>query len=161
MPIVRILLILVMIATAYYLRRRSVPPEASPVAVSDIQPGPIRHSSLSADLVARIQKFETLVAEVYPQTHEKWLEGFQRDIHPEAEIAIWEAIATAYQKFTEKRSLSLAAKNEAFGLLLVRSSQDTSTTLAGLKLKMLTQAEAEELLGLYSAAPQPIQYEMR
>jgi hypothetical protein len=128
---------------------------------ANLQPGPIRHAKLTDDLEARVKKFEPVVAEVYHQTHEQWVEGFLRDVHPESEIAIWEAIAFAYQQFTETRSLTLDAKKEAFGLLLVRSSGDEEQTLAGAKLHHLSLADAHEVLRHYSAAPQPILYEKR
>jgi hypothetical protein len=128
---------------------------------ADLQPGPIRHASLPDSLVARVQKIEPVFAEVYPQTHDQWLEGFQRDADPEPEVAIWEAMATAYQGFTQKRPLSLNAKREAFGLLLSRSAASEQQTLAGAKFQYLSRSDVEELLHLYSAAPQPVQFEKR
>jgi hypothetical protein len=89
------------------------------------------------------------------------LDGFQRDVHPEPEVAIWEAMASAYQMFTGKRSLTLDAKREAFGLLLMRSAGDEPHTLASAKLQHLSRADAEELLRLYSAEPRPVLYEKR
>lgn len=82
-----------------------------------------------------------------------------RDVNPEAEVVIWENIAAAYQGFIEKRSLSLDAKKEAFGLLLVRSAGDEQHTLSGATLRLLNRADAEELLHLYIAAPKPILFE--
>jgi len=89
------------------------------------------------------------------------LDGFQRDVDPEPEIAIWEAMATAYQTFTEKRSLSLDAKKEAFGFLLMLSAGDEQHTLSSVTLKHLSRVDAQELLRLYLAAPQPVLYEKR
>jgi hypothetical protein len=70
-------------------------------------------------------------------------------------------MASAYQRFTEKRSLSLDAKKEAFGLLLVRSAEDEQHTLSRTTLKYLSRADAKELLRFYSAAPKPVLYENR
>jgi hypothetical protein len=127
------------------------------VRASDVQPGPIRHLQLPADLEARIRGFEPIFAEVYPKSHEEWLDGFMRDLNPEAEIAIWEAIAAAYQVFTEKHTLTVDSRKEAFGLLLMRSAADEQATLSGAKLRHLSPAEAEELVKLYSAQPKPVQ----
>ena len=118
-------------------------PPSNESAPPKLKPGPIRHEKLPDALVERIRKFEPVFAEVYPDTHEQWLDGFQRDAHPESEVAIWEAMAFAYQTFTEKRSLNMDAKKEAFGLLIVRSAASEQQTLARNKLKHLSRAEAE------------------
>jgi hypothetical protein len=80
---------------------------------------------------------------------------------PSKRSRIGEAIAIAYQSFTEKRTLTLDAKTEAFGLLLVRSSGDEQHTLSGATLRHLNRADAEELLRLYSLSPQPISYQRK
>lgn len=160
-PLHTALVILVIVAAVFLLLRRSEVPHTQSVRPSDLQPGPIRHAQLSEAMEARIRKFEPVFVEVYPRTHQEWLDGFQRDIDPEAEVAIWEAMATAYQTFTAKRSLSLDVKREAFGLLLVRSAGDELHTLATAKLQHCSRADAEELLHLYAAAPQPVLYEKR
>ena len=139
------------------LWRQFTPPGPQAVRLADLQPGPIRHVKLDADLEARIRNFEPIFAEVYPKSHEEWLDGVMRDLNPEPEIAIWEAMAAAYQTFTEKHTLTVDARKEAFGLLLMRSAADEQTTLSGAKLRHLSPAEAEEIVKLYSAQPQPVQ----
>ena len=155
------LLIAVLVGVTWTLLRRSGPSRPESIRPSDIHLGPILHQKLPEALEARIRKFEPVFAEVYPRTHDEWLEGFQRDADPEPEIAIWESMASAYQNFTAKRSLSPEARKEAFGLLLVRSAADEQQTLAGAKLRHLNPTDAEELLRSYSGAPQPVLYEKR
>jgi hypothetical protein len=70
-------------------------------------------------------------------------------------------MAAAYQSFTQKHPLSLDAKREAFGMLLVRSAASEQQTLAGAKFQHLSRSDVEELLHLYSATPQPVQFEKR
>ena len=154
-----ILLIVVLAAIGFLFLRK--PAASQQVPPANLQPGAIRHESLSDALVARVRKFEPVFAEVYPQTHEQWLDGFKRDADPEPEVAIWESMAAAYQGFTQKTQLSHDAKKEVFGLLLVRSAASEQQTLAGAKLQHLRRADVEELLRLYSAAPQPVQFEKR
>ena len=146
------------VSFAFFLMRNSRFARTRSVRLSDIQLGPIRHQKLPDGLEARVLKFEPIFAEVYPRTHQGWLDGFMRDTNPEPEVAIWEAMALAYQSFTENRSLSLDAKKEAFGLLLMRSAGDEQQTLSGTVLKHLSRADAEVLLRSYSAAPQPVLY---
>ena len=122
---------------------------------SSIQLGPIRHKRLDDALVARVRALEPVLADIYPMTHEKWLEGFQRDLNPESEIAIWESIASAWQRLPSLGSLTPDERKEAFGVLLVRSgSDDVQSTLAG--LKHLSRSRAEKLLGFYTAPPKPV-----
>ena len=123
---------------------------------SGLQLGPIRHETLPQPLVERIRRLEPVFAEVYPRSHEEWLDGFKRDAEPEVEVAMWEVMASAYSRFTEGRRWSLDAKEEAFGLLVLRSAVDEETTLRGAKLRHLTRAEAGELVSMYSLPPQPV-----
>jgi hypothetical protein len=155
------LLIVVLVGVAWTVLRRSGLSRTESIRPSNIHLGPIRHQKLPQALEARIRKFEPVFAEVYPRTHDEWLDGFQRDADPEPEVAIWESMASAYQNFTARRLLSPEARKEAFGLLLVRSAADEQQTLAGAKLQHLSRVEAEELLRSYPGTPQPVLYEQR
>jgi hypothetical protein len=121
------------------------------IPVADLVPGPILHKRLSPDLEERIRKLEPVLAEVYPISHQEWLEGFQRDLNPESEVKVFEAIASAYQGFLAKQALILPAKKEAYALL-VTSGGTMEETLARAKLRHLSRKEADELLRLYAAA---------
>ena len=122
---------------------------------TDIKPSPIRHAAISDELDARIRKFAAVFAEVYPVTHQEWLDGFQRDTVPENEVAIWEHMASAYTGFLETNEVDAAARKEAFGLLLVRSST-TDMESRYSELKVLTVDQAKSLIALYDAAPKPV-----
>lgn len=124
----------------------------------NIQPGPIRHTALSNDLDARIRKISVVFAEVYPITHEEWLDGFQRDTLPENEVAIWEHMASAYTKFLESNKVYVSERKEAFGLLLVRSGT-TDMEPSFSELKVLTSEQARNVIAHYEAAPKPITYQ--
>ncbi len=145
------------VAGIFMMRQQPEAPDIKPAAPQNIQPGPIRHASLSPEMDARIRRFEPVFAEVYPRSHDQWLDGFKHDANPEREVAIWEAMAVAYQTFTQKHTLTPDARKEAFGLLVARSAADEQTTLSGAKLSHLSHAEAEELVRLYSAAPKPVE----
>ena len=147
-------------ALAIYFVRGGHTSGTTMVDPSSIQPGPIRHERLDDALVARVRAFEPVLADIYPMSHEKWLEGFQRDLNPESEIAIWESIAAAWQKLPSLGTLTLDERKEAFGILLVRSgSDDVNSTLAG--LKHLSRSRAETLLSFYTAPPKPVTIESR
>ena len=120
-----------------------------------IEQGPIRHGEISADLDARIRKFALVFSEVYPITHEEWLDGFRRDTNPENEIIIWEDMATAYSKFLEANELEEAARSEAFNLLVVRSGTENMDSSYS-NLKSLTIEQAQALVASYSIIPKPV-----
>jgi hypothetical protein len=143
------------VAVAVYLLFDRQTSGTSIVDPSSIQPGPIQHERLDDALIARIRAFEPVLADIYPMSHEKWLEGFQRDLNPESEIAIWESIAAAWQRLPSLGTLTPDERKEAFGVLLVRSGSDNvESTLAG--LKHLSRSRAETLLGFYTAPPKPV-----
>lgn len=142
-------------AVAVYLSFGRQTSGTTMVDPSSIQPGPIRHERLDDALIARVRAFEPVLADIYSMSHEKWLEGFQRDLNPESEIAIWESIAAAWQRLPSLGTLTPDERKEAFGILLVRSgSDDVDSTLAG--LKHLSRSRAETLLGFYTAPPKPV-----
>jgi hypothetical protein len=114
------------------------------IKTTDIQPGPKIHKQLSTDLEERIRKFEPVFAQAFAKSHAEWLDGFQRDLDPESEVRIWEAMACAYQSSLAKHALSLPAKKEAVGLMAAGNS-DAST-------RYLTKSQAKELMLLYSEA---------
>ena len=156
----QITLIVCAIAAAAFFTLRRTTPAPNKVNPASLQPGPIRHARLSDELIARVRAFEPVFADVYPDTHEQWIDGFQRDLHPENEIAIWEHLATAFTQFTTGRDLPLETRKEAFGILLVRSG-GTDEAMLYSKLNHLTLDEAKKLVSLYYAPPKPIQYEQR
>lgn len=126
----------------------------------NIEMGPIRHKTLPDDLDARIRKFSAVFAEVYPCSHEEWVDGFQRDKNPENEVVIWEHMASAYSRFLESNEVGAAARNEAFGLLLVRSgTEDVESSLT--KLKALTREQAKSLLSHYQHVAKPVVVKQR
>ena len=128
-------------------------------SLADLRLGPVRHEQLAPELIDRIKAFQLVFRDITPRTLEQWVEGFQRDINPVSEIAIWEAIANALTGFTETRELNLEARSEAFNLLLVRSSTNAQDTLECTQLQFLSLEDAHILLQLYTATPKPITYE--
>ena len=71
------------------------------LSTSELELGPIPHVDLSFALDERVRRFEPIFAEVYPRTHDEWLEGFKRDLNPEAEIVVWEGMASSFASFVQ------------------------------------------------------------
>jgi hypothetical protein len=115
---------------------------------SKIQPGPIQHEFLPDDMVKRVKAVQAVFAEVDQTPPEKWIEDFKRDMNPERELAIWEAMAGAFTAYNHSQNLPLSKRKELFGILLTRSSGSTEDALRHLKLKTFTEAEAREAMDL-------------
>jgi hypothetical protein len=112
---------------------------------SSIEPGPVRHAELPADLVTRIIRFKNILHEVEPGSLEDALKDFSRDVHPEREVAVWENIANAYARYISiKPGLPHATKQEAFHLLL-----GFSMGAEGGHNRVLPKADIKELERLY------------
>lgn len=134
--------------------RKSPPKTLTAGELSSLKPGPIR-GALSAEQVERLKRIQQVFAEVDPTPLPKLVEDFSRDEDPDQEIAIWEAMATAYSGFLDAKKTTVAGRQEAFSLLLLRSGSSTATVLER-PLKVLTAEEAADLLSRYTDAPVPI-----
>ena len=111
-----------------------------------LRKGPIRHESLSEDFLARVRKFHSMLAEVDGMTIEERVDCFRRDLHPENEIVVWEAIARAFERFCRARDLSADAKRDVYSLLLMRSMTTEAETLKRVDFKALSLDDADKLL---------------
>jgi hypothetical protein len=123
---------------------------------SKLQPGPIQHASLTEDQMSRVRRLQKTFIEADPSPLEKWVEDFRRDANPENELKIWEDMATAYETFTAGKKLTLEAKKDAFQIVLLRSGAAEDQVLQHLKLKVLTEKDAREIMALFAEKPKPI-----
>ena len=157
--IIAIVVVVVVAACFYVLAEFSEKSDYEAAKDSlEIQSGPIRHKQLSSELIDRIRRLQTVFAEVYPISHQEWLDGFQRDTAPENEVAMWEQMAAAYATFLDANDVGPAARKEAFGLLLIRSTtSDVDSALS--QLEELTLEQGTSLIDLYEASLIPVTYQ--
>ena len=118
------------------------------IKLSDIVAGPVQHMTLPAMLLARIQRLHTVLGDdLCGCGLGEWVEGFQRDLHPEHEVIIWEGIARAIVTFLGLRggmTMGAGAKRELLGLALAGPQ--------GGPFKHLSPAEAEEFVLVHRQA---------
>jgi hypothetical protein len=88
-----------------------------PVDPRKLKPGPIRHEELPLSLVARINHLRLTLDEAYPQSMEKWLDGFRQDAHPEDEVRWWERLARCYVAYSDTKDLNVGQKQAVFSVL--------------------------------------------
>ena len=65
---------------------------------------PLRHEALSPTVLERARRLFPRVGQFICRTFEQWELGFLRDVLPEAEIAVWEAIADAFDAYRIERA---------------------------------------------------------
>jgi len=93
-----------------------------PIKLNQRQKGPVRHPALPEDLIQRIKVFKEILAEVDNMTLDEVIDDFNRDLHPEKEVAVWERIASIYQLFLlHNPTDDLAVKHDVFSVLLMTS----------------------------------------
>jgi len=130
--------------------KRSQQPQLQRVDPATLKPGPIRHEELNREQLERIAKLHRIFSEVDSSPLEKWIDNFKRDLEPDSELALWERMAEAYTGYCSKRNLSLDAKQDVYQVLLLRSTTpDAEKVLEYLNLKMLTPAEARDVMKLF------------
>jgi hypothetical protein len=67
-----------------------------------LQPGPIRHETLPAEMLEQIKAVFDVIGPYIGMTLEQFELDFMRDMHPGREVAIWCSIAAAWQSYHEK-----------------------------------------------------------
>ena len=120
--------------------------EIKKAKLSDLKRGPIRHQSLPEKFIQRVKDFKQAIAEVDKTTLETTLGNFQRDLHPEQELFLWEHIAKIYQwSVVANAGLSLPQKKELFLLIIGLSMGQTDFS----HIKLLSKEVVEEVRDRY------------
>jgi hypothetical protein len=90
------------------------PPDPEPIDPKDLRSGPIRHETLSPDLLEHVRAVYDVVGPYLDTTLEQFEIGFMRDMHPEDEVAVWCSIIGAWIAYHEKyiNAQPLAEKDE-------------------------------------------------
>lgn len=107
-----------------------------------IQPGPIRRDTLSDEQMARIRALQEVFVELDGQTVQQWVDSFKRDVDPDRELQIWERMAKAYRAYCDGKQLSVAAKNDVYGVVLLRSMASEKEVLERVNLTELSRDDA-------------------
>lgn len=96
------------------------------VDLSRVRPGPIRHDTLSPELLEKIKAVFDVIGQYLRTTLEQFEVGFMRDIHPEGELAAWCGITLAWvayhQKFLDNQRQSADDESSLLGALIAIST---------------------------------------
>jgi hypothetical protein len=119
------------------------------IALRDLKPGPIRHLALTQQQLERIARIHAVFAEFSSSPLEEMVENMQREINPDAEIAVWAAMARVHTAFCGQRELTHEARFEVYQLLLWRSVSSRAIALDRARLKSLGREDAEKVMDLW------------
>jgi hypothetical protein len=90
------------------------------VPLSQIVAGPGNNSVLPEGSIERIKKFKEVFKEIDTTSLEEAVSNFQKDLHPENEIKIWEDMAFRYVKIMQENpAMTLDEKKNVFKDLLI------------------------------------------
>ena len=70
--------------------------------IDDLKPGPRHHRKFGGEILEMIDRIRIAFQDVYPKTLDEWVEGFDRDTHPEDEIAMWSHMAKVFERSMKK-----------------------------------------------------------
>jgi len=106
----------------------------------------------------RARRLQKVFSEIDPSSLEKWVDDFKRDADPDSELKTWEQIAAAYEAYSASKNLPLAAKRDVYAVLLMRSQAPAEEVLKHMRLNVLTENDAREIMALYNDEPKPLTY---
>ena len=132
------------------------PEKPQSIGIDEIEPGPVLRDSLSLDQEEKITFVHQTFSEVSPTSLEQMKADFMRDQNPDKEIAIWVAMAEAYQTYTKDKELDLDQKKETYEILLIRSLFPEEEALQNVQLKFLSEEEARAVMAGYTLEGEPI-----
>ena len=87
-----------------------------------IHRGPLQHDSLSPDHLRRVGRLRNALIDAYPMTLDGWVDGFMRDVDPEAEIRFIEACAVVFQQLTKQTRLAPDESRRLYAVLCAISA---------------------------------------
>ena len=73
--------------------------DPEPIGPKDIRSGPLRHESLSGELLEQVRSIYEIVGPYLDTTLEQFEINFMRDAEPEGEVLIWSSIAAAWMDY--------------------------------------------------------------
>jgi len=92
----------------------------------EVHKGPVQHDRLPPEQLHRVARLRDALSEAYPMTLDGWVDGFVRDLYPESEIKIIEAVAVVYLRLTERTKLSIKEKQQLYAVLCLLSAGGAS-----------------------------------
>jgi hypothetical protein len=135
-------------------------PEETPVAEAtpEIPAEPAApYGELTSRQQERLDQVMSQLSEVNADEAKRWMDNLAYDAKgAERELRTWEAIARAYTLWNDERpGINDAAKQEAFGVLVMASLMPAPDALRYVHLSALTKEDAKAAIDLYTPPTEP------
>jgi hypothetical protein len=105
-----------------------------------VKPGPIRHESLSPELLKQIEAVYGVVSPYLSMTLEQFEIGFMRDMDPETEVALWCSITAAWidyhEQYLDDEEQPEEVEKQLIGALVAISSGVENTEKLGVSAEV-------------------------
>ena len=118
------------------------------ISPEHLSPGPLQHGPFEEGVRELLRQIRDAFIEHRNLTLEVWEDGFRRDNNPEYEIALWLHAAGVYVEFAEDES-SAVRRREIYGCVLACMSAGPDTVWQLFEPDVLTQTEAEQIVGRF------------
>ena len=125
--------------------------EARWVDPRDLKVSGIRHEQLTGLQMQRIERLCNTFSGALDMPLDTWITNFKGDMHPDRELAVWEWMASAYDRYTSGKDLSREALGDVLHVVLQRSGcSSVDEVVEHLDLKILSHNDAREMMaGFY------------
>jgi hypothetical protein len=132
------------------------------IAIKDLNLNTPVHGSLTDQQLKEIKRIHHAFAEVSSSSLEEFIDGFKRDQNPGREIAVWLAMADAYERFTlNKHVEEHDKKQEAYDVILLRSMMTEEEVMKKINFTYLSGDEVHEIFSYCIALPQAVTVKKR
>ena len=124
--------------------------------ISDLRPAEIRHKDLPENILVRLRIVYQAFGELLDQSLEEFIGNFQRDLHPDRELAQWEIMASVFNDVTNGKDFNKLKKRDVLAVLLAISMGALDEKMAR-EYKYLTYQEVKGILQARAKAIPKIQ----
>ena len=111
---------------------------------------PRRYHKFSKRFVEKVKYLQRVFNEVLPFPLSQWMDKFDRDEHPQEELAIWLHMARVYTKIIKNFPNKLEFRKEIFQIILLSSMGDEKYVLSQIRPTYLSKKEIISIINTYN-----------
>lgn len=125
------------------------PNEIVYVNADELIPSERHYYNFSKEFVKNVEYVQQTLQEVDTSTTEKWLEDFDRDAHPERELATWLLIADTYKTIIKDYPKDSRIRKEIYNVILLGSLGDEQYVQSQISPNYLSDTDITSIVTYY------------
>jgi len=114
-----------------------------------ISPSPRNNYDFSEETLSKIRYLHNTFKEVDPSSFELWVSDFDRDAHPEENIALWMDMAGVYTDMIKEYPDEYEYHKEIYIVILLASTGDEDYVFSQIKAEKLSEEDIKYIYGEY------------